>query len=84
MRYVLEGSVRKGGNSLRITAQLIDAATNNHIWADHYDGVLTDIFVLQDEITKKVVGAIEPKLLEAEGIRSQIRPSRAGHPGDWS
>ena len=75
VRYVLEGSVRKDGNSLRITAQLIDAATNNHIWADHYDGVLTDIFALQDEITKKVVAAIEPKLLEAEGIRSQIRSS---------
>src|SRR5664279_1211778 len=75
VRYVLEGSVRKGGNRVRITAQLIDAATNNHIWADRYDGDLTDIFALQDEITEKVVGAIEPKLLEAEGIRSQSRSS---------
>jgi adenylate cyclase len=73
VRYVLEGSVRKGGNRVRITAQLIDAATNNHIWADRYDGDLTDIFELQDEITKKVVAAIEPKLLEAEGMRSQNR-----------
>jgi TolB-like protein/class 3 adenylate cyclase/Flp pilus assembly protein TadD len=73
VRYVLEGSVRKGGNRVRITAQLIDAATGNHIWADHYDGDLTDIFALQDEITKKVVAAIEPKLLEAEGVRSQSR-----------
>ena len=73
VRYVLEGSVRKGGNRVRITAQLIDAATNNHIWADRYDGDLTDIFALQDEITAKVVAAIEPKLLEAEGIRSQNR-----------
>jgi adenylate cyclase len=73
VRYVLEGSVRKGGNRVRITAQLIDAATNNHIWADRYDGDLTDVFALQDEITKKVVAAIEPKLLEAEGIRSQSR-----------
>ena len=73
VRYVLEGSVRKGGNRVRITAQLIDAATNNHIWADRYDGDLIDIFALQDEITKKVVAAIEPKLLEAEGIRSQNR-----------
>jgi len=73
VRYILEGSVRKGGNRVRITAQLIDAATNNHIWADRYDGELTDIFQLQDEITKKVVGAIEPKLLEAEAIRSQHR-----------
>jgi TolB-like protein len=73
VRYVLEGSVRKGGNRVRITAQLIDAATGNHIWADRYDGELIDIFALQDEITKKVVAAIEPKLLEAEGIRSQGR-----------
>jgi TolB-like protein/cytochrome c-type biogenesis protein CcmH/NrfG len=73
VRYVLEGSVRKGGNRVRITAQLIDAATGNHIWADRYDGDLTDVFALQDEITKKVVAAIEPRLLEAEGIRSQNR-----------
>ena len=73
VRYVLEGSVRKGGNRVRITAQLIDASTGNHIWADRYDGDLTDVFALQDEITKKVVAAIEPKLLEAEGIRSQSR-----------
>lgn len=73
VRYVLEGSVRKGGNRVRITAQLIDASTGNHIWADHYDGDLTDVFALQDEITKKVVAVIEPKLLEAEGLRSQNR-----------
>jgi TolB-like protein/Tfp pilus assembly protein PilF len=73
VRYVLEGSVRKGGNRIRITAQLIDAETGKHLWADRYDRDLTDIFVLQDEITKKVVAAIEPKLLEAEGIRSQQR-----------
>jgi pentatricopeptide repeat protein len=73
VRYVLEGSVRKGGNRVRITTQLIDAATGNHIWADRYDGDLTDVFALQDEITKKVVAAIEPRLLEAEGMRSQSR-----------
>ena len=73
VRYVLEGSVRRGGNRLRITAQLIDAATGNHLWADRYDGDLTDVFALQDEITRKVVAAIEPKLLEAEGVRSQSR-----------
>jgi adenylate cyclase len=73
VRYVLEGSVRKGGNRVRITAQLIDAATGNHIWADRYDGDLSDIFALQDEITHKVVAAIEPKLLEAEAVRSQNR-----------
>jgi TolB-like protein/Flp pilus assembly protein TadD len=73
VRYVLEGSVRKGGSRVRVTAELIDAATHKHLWADHYDRDLTDIFALQDEITKKVVAAIEPKLLEAEGIRSQNR-----------
>jgi TolB-like protein len=73
VRYVLEGSVRKGGERVRITAQLIDAATGNHVWADRYDGELTDVFSLQDDITRKVVAAIEPKLLEAEGIRSQKR-----------
>lgn len=73
VRYVLEGSVRKGGNRVRITSQLVDAATGNHIWADRYDGDLTDIFALQDEITHKVVAAIEPKLLEAEAVRSQHR-----------
>jgi TolB-like protein len=79
VRYVLEGSVRKGGNRVRITAQLIDASTGNHIWANRYDGDLTDVFALQDEITKKVVAAIEPRLLEAEGLRSQSRsPERLG------
>jgi adenylate cyclase len=73
VRYVLEGSVRKGGNRVRITAQLIDATTGNHIWADRYDGHLTDVFALQDEITQKVVSAIEPRLLEAEAIRAQNR-----------
>jgi tetratricopeptide (TPR) repeat protein len=73
VRYVLEGSVRKGGNRVRITAQLIDAATGNHLWADRYDGELTDVFELQDDITKKVVAAIEPKLIEAEALRSQNR-----------
>ena len=75
VRYILEGSVRKGGDRVRITAQLIDAATGNHIWADRYDGELTDVFALQDEITRKVVATIEPKLLEAEGIaRKNGRP----------
>jgi adenylate cyclase len=73
VRYILEGSVRKGGNRVRITAQLIDAATGNHIWADRYDGELTDVFALQDEITRKAIAAIEPSLLEAEGLRSQHR-----------
>ena len=76
VRYVLEGSVRKGGGRVRISVQLIDAETGKHLWADRYDRDLTDIFALQDEITKKVVAAIEPKLLEAEGTRLQHRSPR--------
>ena len=66
IRYVLEGSVRKGGARLRVSAQLIDATTGNHIWADRYDGGLDDVFDLQDRITESVVGAIEPKLRHFE------------------
>src|SRR5881392_4506014 len=62
VRYVLEGSVRKSGNRVRITAQLIDAATGNHIWAERYDSELIDIFDVQDQVTTRVVGAIAPKL----------------------
>jgi adenylate cyclase len=73
VRYVLEGSVRKSGQRVRITAQLIDASTSNHIWSERYDGELTDVFTLQDKITNNVAAAIEPRLLEAEGVRSQNR-----------
>ena len=71
VRYVLEGSVRKGGDRLRITAQLIDAATGNHIWAQRYDRQVADIFALQDEITSNVVATIEPQLYAAEDIRAK-------------
>ena len=73
VRYVLEGSVRKSGERVRITSQLLDAITGNHIWAERYDRDLTDIFALQDEITASVTAAIEPKLLAAEGLRAQAR-----------
>lgn len=73
VRYVLEGSVRKSGQRVRITGQLIDAITGNHIWAERYDRELSDIFALQDEITTSVTAAIEPKLLAAEGIRTEQR-----------
>jgi len=66
VRYVLEGSVRKAGNRVRISAQLIDGKTGSHLWAEHYDRVLEDVFALQDEITMRVVGAIEPSLWKAE------------------
>jgi adenylate cyclase len=62
VRYVLEGSVRKAGNRVRITGQLIDTTTGAHIWADRFDGALDDIFELQDQVAADVAGAIEPKL----------------------
>ena len=74
VRYALEGSVRKSGNRVRVTAQLIDATIGNHIWAERYDRELADIFAVQDEITERVVGAIEPQLYAAEHFRSQRKP----------
>ncbi len=67
VRYVLEGGVRKSANRIRITAQLIDANTGAHIWAERYDRDLSDVFAVQDEITECVAGAIEPELLKSEG-----------------
>ena len=73
VRYVLEGSVRRAGKRIRISAQLIDAITGGHHWAERYDRELGDIFAVQDEITRSVVAAIEPRLLAAEGIRTLSR-----------
>ncbi len=70
VRYVLEGSVRKAGNRVRITAQLIEAESGNHLWAERFDRDLADIFAIQDEVTQSVVGAIEPQLLLVEGGRA--------------
>jgi TolB-like protein/class 3 adenylate cyclase/Tfp pilus assembly protein PilF len=75
VRYVLEGSVRKAGNRVRITGQLIDAITGNHIWADRFDGALDDIFDLQDRVASSVVGAIEPKLRQSETERASRKPT---------
>ena len=69
VQYVLEGSVRKAGNRIRVTAQLIEAATGSHVWADQFDGTPEDIFDFQDEVTASVVGAIQPELLRAEAKR---------------
>src|SRR5215470_258715 len=66
VRYVLEGSVRKAAGKVRITGQLIDATNGSHLWADRFDGELSDIFALQDEVTLNVVSAIQPKMLQAE------------------
>jgi TolB-like protein/class 3 adenylate cyclase len=75
VRYVLEGSVRKSGNRLRITGQLIDASTGTHLWADRFDGEIKDIFELQDQITASVVGTIAPKLEQAEIERARRKPT---------
>jgi adenylate cyclase len=75
VRYVLEGSVRKAGNRVRITGQLIDAASGAHIWADRFDGALDDIFELQDQVAANVVGAIEPKLRQSETERASRKPT---------
>jgi adenylate cyclase len=71
VRYVLEGSLRKVGNRVRLTAQLIEAASGRHVWAERYDRALDDIFAVQDEITLNVVGAIEPSLRQAEIERAK-------------
>jgi adenylate cyclase len=75
VRYVLEGSVRKAGNRIRITGQLIEAATNRHLWADKFDGALEDVFDLQDQVTMSVVGLIAPKLEQAEMERANQKPT---------
>jgi adenylate cyclase len=75
VRYVLEGSVRKGGNRVRITAQLIEAETGAHLWADRFDGSLEDVFDLQDKVAINVAGVIEPALQAAEVRRSAARPT---------
>jgi len=71
VRYVLEGSVRRSGQKIRITAQLVDAATGMHLWAEHYDGVVEDVFDLQDQITASVVGSIQPSIRAAEIERAR-------------
>jgi adenylate cyclase len=75
VRYVLEGSVRKAGGRVRITAQLIDALNGAHLWADHFDGSLKDVFDLQDKVALSVAGVIEPTLQAAETARSAHRPT---------
>jgi adenylate cyclase len=75
VRYVLEGSVRKAGGQVRITGQLIDAATGAHLWADRFDGPLADIFELQDRVAVNVAGVIEPALQAAEISRAVARPT---------
>ena len=77
VRYVLEGSVRKAANRVRITGQLIDADTDAHLWADRFEGSLDDIFNLQDQVTMSVVGAIVPRLEQAEIERAKRKPTES-------
>jgi TolB-like protein/DNA-binding winged helix-turn-helix (wHTH) protein len=77
VRYVLEGSVRKAGNRVRIAGQLIDTATGAHIWAEHIDGTLDDVFELQDEVARSVAGAIEPRLRLSEIERATRKPTES-------
>jgi TolB-like protein len=77
VRYVLEGSVRKAANRVRITGQLVDAATGAHLWADRFDGGLGDVFDLQDRVTESVVGAIAPAVEKAEIERAKRKPTES-------
>jgi adenylate cyclase len=93
VRYLIEGSVRRAGDRVRITAQLIDGPSGNHLWADRYDGAITDIFDLQDRITEAVVGAIQPSVRSAEIERARRKRPESldaydlvlrAYPGVWS
>jgi adenylate cyclase len=77
VRYVLEGSVRRAGGRVRITCQLIEAATGGHVWADRFESDMADIFELQDRITESVVAAIEPSLQRAEIARASAKPTES-------
>jgi TolB-like protein len=73
VQYLLEGSVRSSGQQIRISVQLVDAASGKHIWAERYDLELADVFAIQDEIAERVAGAIEPELLKTEGVQAAAR-----------
>ena len=80
-RYVIEGSVRKSGNRVRVTAQLIDAETGHHLWAEKFDGALDDIFEIQDQITRQIVSSVEPQMEAAE--RNKAATKRASNLSAW-
>ena len=81
VRYVLEGSVRRAGQKIRVTAQLVDATSARHVWADRYDRDLVDLFAVQDEITRAIIGAIAPGIVMAEIQHSQGKT--AGELDTW-
>jgi TolB-like protein len=74
VRYVLEGSVRRSGTQVRVNAQLIDAQTDAHLWADRFDADTSDLFVLQDEITNQIANALSVELIAAEAVRPTKNP----------
>ena len=82
VRYLLEGGVRKGGHRLRVTAQLVEAETGAHLWADKFDGELKDIFEFQDQITERVVGIVEPSVQKSEIERSRRKRPESLHAHD--
>jgi TolB-like protein/cytochrome c-type biogenesis protein CcmH/NrfG len=84
VQYVLEGSVRKAANRVRVTAQLIDALTGRHVWADRYDRDLEDIFAVQDEVTEAIVGAVAPSFITAESKRVERKPPESFDAWDYA
>ena len=74
VRYVLEGSVRRSGDKVRVTAQLIEGSSGSHLWAEKFEGPVADIFDIQDEITRSVIGLIEPQIRKAEIERARRKP----------
>lgn len=84
VRYVMEGSIRKAGNRVRITAHLDDAQSGAHVWAERYDRELADVFAVQDEITQNVVGAIQPRLISAEAERAWGKPPESMAAWDYA
>jgi adenylate cyclase len=77
VQYIVEGSVRKGGDRLRITAQLIDAMTGNHLWGERYDRALKDVFAVQDEVVHTIVGTLEGRLATRIAEQARGRPTQS-------
>ena len=83
MRYVLQGSVRKAGDRVRITGQLVEAATGNHLWADKFDGKPEDVLDLQDQVTQRVVGTVGASVERAEIERAIVKGTDSLDAYDW-
>ena len=79
VRYVLEGSVQRSGNQMRVNAQLVDVETNSNLWAERFDGDIGDLFALQNEITRRLANALGAELIAAEALRPTERPDALGY-----